>query len=146
MTTASLASTPGDMFARQQEARRADHFLRDPRHRHFHVGAFDVDMVAGDVEIGLVGFEKMARDLEHLLAHLDGGDMRGRSGHHGLAAVEAAEAQRDLRRIAGRNDDPFHRAAELLGNDLRQHGLDALPHGGRRRSRHGSGPTARRAH
>src|SRR5438132_61044 len=54
--------------------------------------------------------------------------MHGGASGHGLPAGEAALAMGNDGGIAGRHADLIGCHAELLGADLRQRGLDALPH------------------
>ena len=89
-----------------------------------------MDRAAVDVQIALGDFERVRSDLQRFLAHLARGDVRRSAGHHRLAAVRSAEAERDCGGVAGGDADVRHVAAELLGHDLREHGLSALPHGG----------------
>ena len=90
--------------------------------------AFDADFGAFDVEIARRGFEQMTRHRERPLAHRQGGAVRGGAGEHRLARIEAAEAERGRGAVAGGDGDIRHVAAELIGDDLRQHRLGALAH------------------
>ncbi len=92
--------------------------------------AFDADVAADDLEVARRAFQQVAGDRQGLVAHLDGGDVSRRSGQHRLPAVEAAKAERSRGAVAGRHRQISHVAAELLGDDLRQHGSGALTHGG----------------
>ena len=131
MTTFSVASSPGAIAARQIISRQAGDGAGDLGKRDARAAAaFEPDETAVDFERLRAGFEQMAGDDEHLVADLARGGMRRGARHHRLPAVEAADAERDRRGIAGHDGDIAHVAAELFGDDLREHRLGALAHGG----------------
>ena len=94
------------------------------------VGAFDPDGAAVDLEVFDGGFHHVAGDEEQLVAHAPGCDVGRGAGEHGLPAVGAADAERGGGGVAGDDVDIAEVAAELFGDDLRQHGARALAHGG----------------
>ena len=71
-------------------------------------------------------FQHMAGDLDQLGAHLARGDQRGAAGDHQRAAGEGAPAVRRAVGIAVHDFDHVGRDADLVGDDLRQRGAQAL--------------------
>ena len=80
----------------------------------------DLDVVVGNAE-------HTAGERDDLCPDAAGGHQRGRAGVDRLAAGKSADALRDRRRIADRHDDVLDRAADLVGDDLRQCRARALP-------------------
>jgi len=117
--------------AGQRIARRPRHRMSDLPERHRHVGhALDSDAVALDFEIGFRRLQHVRRHLERLVAHLHRRHMSRRSRHHRKPAVRRADAERGRGGVAHGHGDIVHIAAELLADNLRQHGAGALADGG----------------
>ncbi len=68
----------------------------------------------------------MAGDLDQLGAHFPGGDQRSAAGDHQRAAGEGAPAVRRIVGVAVDHLDLLRRDADLVGDDLRQRGAEAL--------------------
>ena len=99
----------------------------DLRHRDRAVGvAAHQDLAVGDLEVLGAGLDEERREIEHLALELPGAVQRHAAGHGGRPAA-ARETERH--HVAVPDDDPdlleWH--AELVGGDLGEGGLVALP-------------------
>ena len=92
----------------------------------------DDDAVA-DIQVLFRHIEHQSCGRDRLLAHGARRQMHGVAGGHRLAAGKAAEPELDGGGVAADHRNVFRTDADLIGGDLRQHGLQALPH------RHGAG-------
>ena len=86
--------------AGQRVARGAGDGARRLPEIELQVAALDLDGAPIDLQVALGNFERVRRDLERLLAHLERRDMRRGAGEHRLAAVRTAETHGDRARIA----------------------------------------------
>ena len=96
-------------------------------------GALDAHLAGFELEILAGCLEHVACDLQHPLAHRDGGGVHRIARRHRLPAAVAADAVRYSRGVRGHHHDVFGSDAELLRADLRERRLRALAHG------HGAG-------
>ena len=116
-------------IARHGIAGHARHRFGDFAQREPAAGrAGDLDAPVAHLQIARARLQQMSRDRQRLLAHGDRRHVHRGAGGDGLPAGEAALAVGDDRGVAGDDRDIVRRHAELLGADLRQRGLDALPH------------------
>src|SRR5262249_36673580 len=126
------ACEPRLELARHGIARHARHSFGDLAQRQsaaWRAGDFDASIA--QLEVAHADFQEVRGDLERLVADRACCEVHRRSCGHRLSAGESALAIGDDGRVAGRDGDGVRRDAELLGTDLRQRGLDSLPHGHR---------------
>src|SRR5262249_2416663 len=95
------------------------------------VAAARAGMAVLELDLGLRNFEDPGGKRNDLLAHALSGHARGRSGIDRLATGERAHALRDCSRAARAHENVGHRAADLVGDDLRERGGGSLPLRGR---------------
>ena len=107
---------------------RARHFAEVDGHL---LHALDVHRATFDLEVRFSCLQEMRRNADQLVAHLQRRRMGRRPGKHRLPAVRAAHAGRHGSGISRDDRDVRHVATKLVGDDLREHGLGALSHGGR---------------
>ena len=96
------------------------------RNRHRAIGAGNFRLAVLQHDVGLGRFQHGAGDLDQLGAHFARGDQRGAAGNHQRTAGERAPAVRRAVGIAMHDPDHVGRDAELVGDDLRQRGAQAL--------------------
>ena len=103
--------------------------LRDLAQRHAAAGcAFDLDPAVAQREIAGCGLQHEGGDCQRLVTHGLGGHMDGGTRGDGLPAGEPALAVGDDGRVARDHRDVVRLDAELLGTNLSECRLDALPH------------------
>ena len=100
----------GQLGEREPAIGRADH-AHDP---------------VGQLEISVADLEQMGGELSRLVGDGFRGDERGTARHHGVAARVGPDAERDQRGVAVLDHDVIGPYAELIGDDLGEHGGRAL--------------------
>ena len=86
----------------------------------------DHDLAVGDLQVPGAGLDEERREVEHLGLQLPGAVQRDAAGHGGRPAA-AGQPEGDGVAVADDDADLLERHAELVGGDLGEGGLVALP-------------------